>query len=54
MGAPILIAALLSGPVVEAVAELLTSGGHQDDVDGLLYAAMAHQRRRRFRARSNA
>ncbi len=34
--------------IVEAVTEMLTTGGHQDDVDGLIYATMAHQRRRLF------
>ncbi len=34
--------------IVEAVTEMLTTGGHEDDVDRLIYATMAHQRRRLF------
>jgi hypothetical protein len=34
--------------IIDAVADLLTQGGHSDDIDSLLYAAMAHTRRRTY------
>jgi hypothetical protein len=36
--------------IVDAVTTLLTSGGHRDEVDSLLYAAMGHTRRRTYGA----
>jgi hypothetical protein len=32
--------------IVDAVTEMLSTGGHSEDVDSLLYAAMSHTRRR--------
>lgn len=34
--------------IIDAVTTMLTMGGHRDDVEGLLTAAMAHTRRRTF------
>lgn len=34
--------------IVDAVTSMLTTGGHRDDVDSLIYAAMGHTRRRTY------
>jgi hypothetical protein len=34
--------------IIDAVTTLLTTGGHTEDVDSLLYSAMSHTRRRTF------